>query len=55
MDIAAVSGDMEQRVKKIMQKRHVLVKRIWMMEKPDEKMKLFLTMRVRRRTVHRSQ
>ena len=46
-DIAAVSGDMEQRVKKIMQKRHVLVKQIWMMEKPDEKMKLFLTMRVR--------
>lgn len=46
-DITTVPGELEQRLKKILQKRHVVVRQMWMVMTPEEKLKLFVTMRTR--------
>ena len=46
-DFSTLPGDMEEKIKKHMQKQHVLVKQIWMLSKSDEKWRIFLTMRTR--------
>lgn len=46
-DITTVPGELEQRVKKILRKRQVLVRQMWMLPSPEEKFRVFINMRVR--------
>lgn len=46
-DITTVPTQLEAQIRKILQKRHVVVKQVWMMEKPDEKNRIFVTLRAR--------
>lgn len=46
-DITTVPGELEQRAEKILRKRHILVRQMWMLQSPEEKFRIFITMRVR--------
>lgn len=46
-DITTAPHEMEAQIKKNLQKRHVLVKQVWMLEKQDEKNRIFVTLRAR--------
>lgn len=46
-DMTPVPGELEERLRKILQKRHVIVQQMWMVVTSDEKLKLFLIMRTR--------
>lgn len=46
-EICTVPAAMEGKIRKQLQKHHILVKEIWMLPRKDEKWRLFLTMRTR--------
>ena len=49
-DIYSITGvphELEDQARKNLKKHHVVVKKMWMLEKPEEHLKIFLTMRVR--------
>ncbi len=45
--ICSVPTVMEEKIRKQLQKQHILVKQVWMLSRPDEKWRIFLTMRTR--------
>lgn len=46
-DICTVPDAMEEQIKKQLEKKHIVVKQVWMLSKPDEKWRIFLTIRMR--------
>lgn len=46
-DISTVPTVMEEKIRKHFQKQHIVVKQVWMLSRPDEKWRIFLTMRTR--------
>ncbi|MGN1142460.1 MAG: SpoIIE family protein phosphatase [Oliverpabstia sp.] len=46
-DISTVPTLMEEKIRRHFQKQHIIVKQVWMLSKPDEKWRIFLTMRTR--------
>lgn len=46
-DLCDVPLEMEEKIKKHMQKQRIVVKQVWMLSKPDEKWRIFMTMRTR--------
>lgn len=46
-DICTVPSAMEENIRKHLQKQHIVVKQVWMLSKPDEKWRIFLTIRTR--------
>lgn len=45
--VSCISESLEEQIRKQLGRHHVQVKQIWMLSRPEEKWKLFLTMRVR--------
>ena len=45
--IAGVPSDLEGQARKLLKKLHVVVKKMWMLEKPEDRKKVFVTLRVR--------
>ncbi len=46
-DICTLPTATEEHIRKYLEKKHILVKQIWMLSKPDEKWRIFLTIRMR--------
>ncbi len=49
-DIYSITGvphELEEQARKMLKKQHVVVKKMWMLEKPEDRLKIFVTMRVR--------
>lgn len=46
-DICTVPTAMEEKIRRHLQKEHIVVKQVWMLSKPDEKWRIFLTLRTR--------
>ncbi len=42
-----VPHELEEQARKTLKKQHVVVKKMWMLEKPEDRLKIFVTMRVR--------
>ncbi len=45
--ISGVPAQMEEQARRVLKKMHVLVKKMWTLDKPEERRKIFVTMRVR--------
>ena len=45
--ISTVPENLEEQVQKVLRKQHVIVKKMWMLEKPVEKIQIYITMRAR--------
>ncbi len=45
--ISGVPGQMEEQVRKSLRKLHVVVKKMWTLDRPEKRKKIFVTMRVR--------
>ncbi len=46
-DICTLPTVTEEHIRKHLEKKHIVVKQIWMLSKPDEKWRIFLTIRMR--------
>ncbi len=46
-DICTLPTATEEHIRKYLEKKHIVVKQIWMLSKPDEKWRIFLTIRMR--------
>jgi len=45
--ISTVPDNLEDQVTKVLRKQHVIVKKMWMLEKPEDKIQIYVTMRAR--------
>lgn len=45
--ISTVPENLEEQVRKVLRRQHVIVKKMWMLEKPSDKIQIFITMRAR--------
>ena len=46
-DICTLPTATEEHIRKYLEKKHIVVKQIWMLSRPDEKWRIFLTIRMR--------
>lgn len=46
-DISSAPTEYENQIKRLLQRRHAVVKQVWMLEKPDQQKKIFVTLRAR--------
>lgn len=45
--ISTVPENLEEQVRKTLRKQHIIVRKMWMLEKPKEKIQIYITMRAR--------
>ncbi len=46
-DICTLPTATEENIRRVLEKKHIVVKQVWMLSKPDEKWRIFLTIRMR--------